>query len=94
MRKFLYVAEIKIEEAKYQEVLGWGIDPADFVSSVLTDHGRDRGLLIESATYETPDSVYVSVIKETESAIQDLLMEDLEEEILTNRMCIGGNCEI
>ena len=94
MRKFLYVAEVKIEDSKYQEVLGWGIDPTDFVSSVITDHARDSGLIMQPATFETPESVYASVLKETESAIENVLMDDLENEILTNRMCIGGNCEI
>jgi len=94
MRKFLYVAEVKIDEEKYQEVLSWGISPADFVNSVLTDHGRDRGLLMQTAVYETVESIFEPVTDEAENLIETFLLEDLELEILNNRMCIGGNCEI
>jgi hypothetical protein len=94
MRKFLYVAEVKIDEARYQEVLGWGIDPTKFIDSVLSDHGRDRGLLMETATYETVESIFDPITDEAEELIENFLMEDLEFEILNNRMCLGGNCEI
>lgn len=94
MRKFLYVAEVKIDEEKYQEVLGWGINPADFVNSVLTDHGKDRKLMMQTAVYETVESIYEEVTDKAEDLIEAFLIEDLELEILNNRMCIGGNCEI
>ena len=94
MRKFLYVAEVKIDEAKYQEVMSWGIEPARFVDSVLSDHGRDRGLMMETATYETVESIFDPVTDEAEDLIESFLLEDLEFEILNNSNCIGGNCEI
>lgn len=94
MRKFLYIAEVKIDEVKYQEVMSWGVEPARFIDSVLSDHGRDRGLMMETATYETTESIFEEVTDEAEDLIESFLLEDLEFEILNNRNCIGGNCEI
>jgi hypothetical protein len=94
MRKFLYISEVKIDDGKYQEVLGWGINPADFISSIISDHARDRGLMLETSTFETPESIYMYLVKEAELAIENVLMDDLQMEILNNRMCLGGNCEI
>ena len=94
MRKFLYITEVKIEEERYQEVLGWGVEPTRFVDSVLSDHGRDRGFIMETATYETTESIFQPVTDEAEDLIESFLLEDIEFEILNNRNCIGGNCEI
>jgi len=40
------------------------------------------------------ESIFEPVTDEAENLIETFLLEDLELEILNNRMCIGGNCEI
>jgi hypothetical protein len=93
MKRFLVVAEVEIDDKKYAEVQSWGIEPSDFVTSVLADHGRDRGLVIKMVTMETDYSLLNDVCRAADAISKDKAFDELEETMLKNNMCIGGNCE-
>jgi len=93
MKKFLYIAEVRLDEKRCDEIENWGILVEDFVDSVLSDHGRGRGLLMKTRAIETDHSKYELAINTVFDSIREDATEELENEILTNRMCLGGNCE-
>jgi len=94
MRKFIYVAEVRMDEKRCDEIESWGMLAEDFIDSVLTDHGKDRGLIMKTRAIETDKSKYDLVINTIFDSIREDLTEEIEKEILTNRMCLGGNCEV
>ena len=94
MKKFLYIAEVRLDEARCDEVESWGLLAEDFIDSVLTDHGRDRGFIMKTRAIETDHSKYEIAVNTVFDSIRDDAVEELEQELLTNRQCIGGNCEV
>jgi hypothetical protein len=94
MKKFIYIAEVKLEESRCNDVENDGILVEDFINSVLSDHGRDRGFLMTTRVMETEKSKYDLAVNTVFESIKIDVVEDLENEILTNRMCLGGNCEV
>ena len=94
MKKFIYIAEVRLDEKRCDEVESWGLLAEDFIDSVLTDHGRDRGFIMKTHAIETDHSKYDLAINTVFDSIREDATEELENEILTNRMCLGGNCEV
>ena len=45
MKRFSVIIEVEIDEKKYNEVESWGVEPSDYVCSVIADHAKDRGFL-------------------------------------------------
>lgn len=93
MKRFLVLAEVEMDDKKYAEVQSWNIEPTDFIISVLADHGRDRGLLIKMRCMETEYHLLDEVSKSADVIAKDKAFDELEEAVLMNNMCIGGNCE-
>jgi len=92
MKRFLVIAEVKIDDAVYDEVIEWGVEPTDYVTSILCDHARDRGLIIKARTIETDYKIYDQVNQSVEVIQKDMAFNELESEIIANA-CINGNCE-
>ena len=46
LKKFSVLIEVELDQKKYDEVESWGISPSDYVASIISDHARDRGLII------------------------------------------------
>jgi hypothetical protein len=92
MKRFLVIAEVKIDDAVYDQVIEWGVEPSDYISSILCDHARDRGLIIKATTNEPDYMLYDDVIKSAEAIEKDKAFNELESEIIS-RACIGGACE-
>jgi len=93
MKRFLVLAEVEIDEKKYNEVESWNIEVTDWITSVLADHGRDRGMLIKMRCMETDYHLLDDVCKSADTIAKDKAYNELEEVMLTNNMCVGGNCE-
>jgi len=93
MKIFLELAEISIDDKKYAEIQSWGIDPSDWVTSVLADHGRDRGMVIKMRCMETEYHLLDDVCKAADTIAKDKALDEIEEVVLNNAMCVGGNCE-
>ena len=93
MKKFLVLAEIEIDDKKYNEVESWGVEVTDWITSVLADHGRDRGMLIKMRCMETEYYLLDDVCSSADAIAKDKAYDELEEVMLTNNMCVGGNCE-
>jgi hypothetical protein len=92
MKRFLVIAEVKIDDAAYDQVIEWGVEPTDYVTSILCDHARDRGLIIKARTIETDYKIYDQVNQSAEVIQKDMSFNELESEIIANA-CINGNCE-
>ena len=93
MKKFLVLAEVQLDEKKYEEVQSWNVEPSDFIISVLADHGRDRGLMIKMRSMETEYNLLDEVSRSADTIAKDKAFDELEEVVLMNTMCVGGNCE-
>jgi len=93
MKKFLVLAEVQLDEKKYEEVQSWNVEPSDFIISVLADHGRDRGLMIKMRCMETEYDLLNDVSRSADTIAKDKAFDELEEVVLMNAMCVGGNCE-
>ena len=93
MKKFLVLAEVQLDEKKYEEVQSWNVEPSDFIISVLADHGRDRGLMIKMRCMETEYNLLDEVSRSADTIAKDKAFDELEEVVLNNAMCVGGNCE-
>jgi len=92
MIKFIIVAEVKMTEEEYKVVESWGVEPSDYITTILTDHARDKGVMIKARTSQTEYSLYDDVNRAVEKIEKDKAFEELENEI-TSRACVGGSCE-
>ena len=92
MKKFLVVAEIDLDDKKYAEVESWGVEPSDWVTSVLADHGRDRGMIIKMRCVETEYHLLDDVCKAAETIATHKVFDELEETLLNNQLCLNGQC--
>jgi hypothetical protein len=92
MKKFIIVAELKLNDEEYKVVESWGVEPTDYISTQISEHLREKGMIIKVRTTETDYNLYDDVNKAVEVIQKDKAFEELEQEI-TNRACIGGSCE-
>ena len=92
MKKFIIVAELKLNEDEYKVVESWGVEPTDYISTQVSEHMREKGMIIKVRTTETDYNLYDDVNKAVEVIQKDKAFDELEQEI-TNRACIGGVCE-
>jgi len=93
MKRFLVLAEIEMEETQYSDLNKKGIEQTDFIISVLADYGRERGLKIKMRCVETEYHLLEDVCKAADTIATDKAFDELEEAMLKNNMCVGGNCE-
>ena len=92
MKKFIIVAELKLNEEEYKVVESWGVEPTDYISTQISEHLREKGMIIKVRTTETDYNLYDDVNRAVEVIQKDKAYEELEQEI-TSRACIGGSCE-
>ena len=92
MKKFIIVAELKLNEDEYKVVESWGVEPTDYISTQISEHMREKGMVIKVRTTETDYNLYDDVNRAVEVIQKDKAFDELEQEI-TSRACIGGACE-
>lgn len=95
MKKYSVVLEIDMPDDKAKEIETWGEDitPVTFINSIIADHVKERGLYIKLETTEVVGPIFQRLTEtQTHLANQDA-MADLENEILSGKACINGNCE-
>ena len=95
MKKYSVVIEIDMPDEKANEIEKWGEDitPVTYINSIIADHVRDRGLQIKLDTTEVVKPIFVRLTETQSYLAQQDAMEDLEDEILSGKACINGNCE-
>ena len=93
MKRFLVLAEIELDDKKYDDLIKDGFEPTDFVVSVLADHGRDRGMMIKMRCMENEFHLLDDVCRSADTIAKNKAFDELEEVMLKNAMCVGGNCE-
>ena len=92
MKKFIIVAELKLNEDEYKVVESWGVEPTDYISTQISEHMREKGMVIKVRTTETDYNLYDDVNRAVEVIQKDKAFDELEQEI-TSRACVGGVCE-
>ena len=92
MKKFSVVMEVNMEEARYEEVKTWNVEPSDHVATILSEPLREKGLIVKASVLEVEHSLYDRQKKHADHLVQSDAYNDLEEEIIS-RACIGGVCE-
>ena len=92
MKRFLVLAEIEMEEAQYIDLQKKTIEQTEFITSVLSDHGRDRGLKIRMRCMENEYNLLDDVCRSADDIAKDKAFDELGETILNNQLCISGNC--
>lgn len=92
MKRFLVLAEIEMEEAQYIDLQKKTIEQTEFITSVLADHGRDRGLKIRMRCMENEYNLLDDVCRSADAIAKDKAFDELGETILNNQLCISGNC--
>ena len=93
LKKFSVIIEVELDQKKYDEVQSWSIEPSDYVSSIISDHGRDRGLIMRTSVTEIEHSLYKRLCSAADDFIGKDAIADIEEAVLKSKMCINGNCE-
>ena len=95
MKKFSVVMEIDMPDDKVKEIQSWGedINPESYIKSVVADHVIDRGLQVKLELAEVVKPVFVRLTETQSYLAQQDAIEDLEDEILSGKACINGNCE-
>ena len=93
MKRFLVLSEIEMEEAQYIDLEKKNIEPTEFITSVLTDHGRGRGLKIKMRCMENEYNLLDDVCRSADAIAKDKAFDELGEAMLNNVMCFSGNCE-
>lgn len=95
MKTYSAVVEIKMSEDKIKEIESWGEDitPTTYIDSVIGDHAKDRGLLIKLETIEVLEPVFNRLVENQIHLANQDAIDDLEEEILSGKACVNGNCE-
>jgi len=59
----------------------------------VADHVIDRGLQVKLELTEVVKPVFVRLTETQSYLAQQDAIEDLEDEILSGKACINGNCE-
>ena len=81
-----------MEEAQYIDLQKKTIEQTEFITSVLSDHGRDRGLKIRMRCMENEYNLLDDVCRSADAIAKDKAFDELGETILNNQLCISGNC--
>ena len=81
-----------MEEARYEEVKKWNVEPSDHIATILSEPLREKGLIVKTSVLEVEHSLYDRQKKHADHLVQSDAYNDLEEEIIA-RACIGGVCE-
>jgi phage I-like protein len=89
--KYLAVVELGVPEGKVRELERWEVTPEDFLSSIISDHVQDRGVLCKTAIVE--GELYKDVKEYAHQVSNHKAVAELEAEILEAKACIGGSCE-
>jgi hypothetical protein len=92
MKRFLVLAEIEMEEAQYLDLEKKTIEQTEFITSVLADHGRDRGLKIRMRCMENEYNLLDDVCRSADAIAKNKAFDELGETILNNQLCVSGNC--
>ena len=81
-----------MEEAQYLDLEKKTIEQTEFITSVLADHGRDRGLKIRMRCMENEYNLLDDVCRSADAIAKNKAFDELGETILNNQLCVSGNC--
>ena len=93
MKRFLTITEHIMTDQKYNDLVKDGFEPTEFITSITADHARDRGLETRVRCVETEYDMLNDVCRAVDTIATDKAFDELEEAMLKNNQCVGGNCE-
>ena len=93
MKRFITITEHLMTDQKYNDLIKNGFEPTEFITSITADHARDRGLETRTRCMEVDYNMLDDVCRAADAIAKDKAFDELEEVVLKNAMCIGGNCE-
>ena len=93
MKRFITITEHVMTDQKYNDLVKNGFEPTEFITSIIADHARDRGLETRVRCVETDYEMLDDVCRAADTIAKDKAFDELEEVMLNNAMCVGGNCE-
>lgn len=93
MKRFLTITEHLMTDQKYNDLIKDGFEPTEFITSITADHARDRGLETKVRCMEVDYNMLDDVCRAADTIAKDKAFDELEEVVLKNAMCVGGNCE-
>jgi|TARA_R110000803_G_scaffold94496_1_gene162177 nitrogen regulatory protein PII-like uncharacterized protein len=93
MKTFNVIMDVKIPEGKYEEVESWGSSPKEYIISVIKDHAQERGMIVNIVAEEVDHPLMTRLSENRDAIMRQDALNDLEEEVLNAKMCIGGTCE-
>ena len=98
-KKFSVLVDVTLDENKYKELLGYGTrpdnwdNPIEYVQHALQEECRVRGLSVTFDTQEVEKHLSERLSESRTAIMRDDATEEIENEILNNKKCIGGVCE-
>lgn len=93
VKRFITITEHIMPDQKYNDLIKNGFEPTEFITSITADHARDRGLETKVRCMETEYDMLNDVCRAVDTIAKDKAFDELEEVVLKNAMCVGGNCE-
>ena len=93
MKRFISITEHLMTDQKYNDLIKDGFEPTEFITSITADHARDRGLETKVRCMEIDYDILDDVCKSADVIAKDKAYAELEEAMINNNMCVGGNCE-
>ena len=90
--KFVAIVEIGIHQDKLKELDNWGVEPDSYLRTQVSEHLKDKGLLVKCFVNDCYPNMYEELSK-TAIVLEDKhILSDIENEIL-DKACIGGRCD-
>jgi len=79
-------------DQKYNDLIKDGFEPTEFITSITSDHARDRGLETKVRCLEVDYDILNDVCKAVDTIATEKAFAELGETLLNNQLCVSGNC--
>jgi hypothetical protein len=92
-KTYLAVVEVRVHESRLKELETWQVEPEDFIRTQISEPMKENGLMTKALVVEGFKDAYDDTCRAVLKFEGQAIMAELEEEILTPSMCVGGNCD-
>jgi len=97
--KFNVLVDVILDEVRYKKFLDYSSRPdnwdnkIEYVQQALLEQCATRGLSVSFDTQEVDRPLNERLSESRSNFLRADALEELEEEVLSNKRCIGGSCE-
>lgn len=98
--KYVAVVEVKMDKSRVDEINSWNKEddwgnneytPESYIASIIKDIHEDTGMMCKVKVYQ--HNMFERLNENAEDYLIRDAQEEIENEILNSKMCIGGSCE-